>query len=309
MTDRLYIDGVDVFKAYGIVVGLGGYKHLVQYPALKEVKCVDWPEENGVEPDLLNPVLAAKDNFSILISCQRYPVGFDAFCEFLNREVYHEFYFKEIGVTAIIRFNSITNLKYVGTLATMTMNVSFDGNFLSQFVSYKGENVYLTFNGRQLIFNESLLIFTDFDDGLGANSVVNVRSLGMLLDGDDFALYGAMPLEGAKVALESQPVIKENLKISSAHVQGQQYDSGVVKLDKKDVSIPILIRASCPPLFWEKYLSFLSKLVQPSGRILTYNGKQHKFYYKSQNVEEFAKLPDNSIWCQFKLNICLYEGE
>ena len=90
MTDRLYIDGVDVFKAYGICVGLGGYKHLVQYPALKEVKCVDWPEENGVEPDLLNPVLAAKDNFSILISCQRYPVGFDAFCEFQGDRCYSD---------------------------------------------------------------------------------------------------------------------------------------------------------------------------------------------------------------------------
>lgn len=309
MKDRLYIDGVDAYEAYGIFPTESGYKSLVQYPAMKEVKCVDWPEENGVEPDLLNPVLSAKENFSISLSCNQYPSGLDALCDLLKEDVYHEFYFKEIGVTALLRFNGISGLKAVGNLAKMNMNVSFDADFLSQFIEYKGQPVTLAFNGKQLIFNESLLIFTDYDDGLGARSVVNVRSFGMSLDGKDVCNYGLIPLEGNKVVLASQPVIKENLKVSSAHVSGLQYDSGIVKLDKKDVSLSFLMRASCAPVFWEKYKAFFSAMVQPSGRILTYNGKQHRFYYKNQNVEEFSKLPDNSIWCKFKLNICLYEGE
>lgn len=309
MKDRLYIDGVNAYEAYGIFPSEGGYRTLVQYPAMKEVKCVDWPEENGVEPDLLNPVLSAKENFSISLSCNQYPSGLDALNKLLTDGAYHEFYFKEIGVTAVLRLNGISGLKAVGNLAKMNMNVSFDADFLSQFIEYKGQPVTLTFNDKRLIFNESLLIFTDYDDGLGARSVVNVRSFGMSLDGMDICNFGLIPLENNKVVLASQPVIKDNLKISSAYVSGQQYDSGVVKLDKKDVSLSFVMRASCAPLFWEKYKAFFSALVQPSGRTFAYNGKQHKFYYKSQNVEEFTKFPDNSIWCKFKLNICLYEGE
>ena len=134
MKDRLYIDGVNAYEAYGIFPSEGGYRTLVQYPAMKEVKCVDWPEENGVEPDLLNPVLSAKENFSISLSCNQYPSGLDALNKLLTDGAYHEFYFKEIGVTAVLRLNGISGLKAVGNLAKMNMNVSFDADFLSQFI-------------------------------------------------------------------------------------------------------------------------------------------------------------------------------
>ena len=40
-----------------------------------------------------------------------------------------------------------------------------------------------------------------------------------------------------------------------------------------------------------------------------YGGKTIKFFYKSQTVNEFSVAYDNSVWCEFTLNVCFYEGD
>lgn len=61
ITGRLYIDGDDAYKQYGVYVVKGGWNDLVAFPPLKTVPSNDWQEEDGIEADLSNPVLNTKE--------------------------------------------------------------------------------------------------------------------------------------------------------------------------------------------------------------------------------------------------------
>ena len=42
LTDRLYIDGLDAFTNFGLLILSGGYNELLAYPPLKPVAYNDW---------------------------------------------------------------------------------------------------------------------------------------------------------------------------------------------------------------------------------------------------------------------------
>lgn len=64
MVGKLFIDGLDAFSEYGIFVEQYGYKALVQMPSFKKLNSTEWPEYDGEETDLSNPILDSK-TFSI----------------------------------------------------------------------------------------------------------------------------------------------------------------------------------------------------------------------------------------------------
>ena len=57
MTETIYIDDIDIYARYGVVITSGGYDGLLAFPALKDPEANDWPEEDGVEVDLSDPKL------------------------------------------------------------------------------------------------------------------------------------------------------------------------------------------------------------------------------------------------------------
>ena len=61
MKGQLLIDGIDAYTTLGISVIKGSYNNLVAFPPMKEPDKNDWPEEDGQEFDLSNPVLDAGD--------------------------------------------------------------------------------------------------------------------------------------------------------------------------------------------------------------------------------------------------------
>ena len=56
-TGKLFIDGRDAMLEYGIFVEKGGYKGVVQMPSFKTLDTTEWEEFDGIEVDLLSPVL------------------------------------------------------------------------------------------------------------------------------------------------------------------------------------------------------------------------------------------------------------
>ena len=58
LTGRLYIDGHDAYKKWGVYVVSGGWNELVAFPPLKSVESNDWQEEDGIEADASGGVLA-----------------------------------------------------------------------------------------------------------------------------------------------------------------------------------------------------------------------------------------------------------
>lgn len=61
MIGAFYIDDIDIYAGYGVAITEEGYDDLLAFPALKDPDYNDWPEEDGVEVDLENPRLEAKE--------------------------------------------------------------------------------------------------------------------------------------------------------------------------------------------------------------------------------------------------------
>jgi hypothetical protein len=51
-TGCCYINGTDIYTAYGAFVASGGYKSLFSYPSVKSVQTNDWMEHDGIEADM-----------------------------------------------------------------------------------------------------------------------------------------------------------------------------------------------------------------------------------------------------------------
>lgn len=50
MSGKLYIDGYDVYKQYGVYVTDGGWNTLVAMPPLKDVEKNDWRMKTALKP-------------------------------------------------------------------------------------------------------------------------------------------------------------------------------------------------------------------------------------------------------------------
>ena len=55
MRGELYIDGKDAYTDFGVWITEGGYDGLLPFPELVEPARNDWPDEDGIEPDLEKP--------------------------------------------------------------------------------------------------------------------------------------------------------------------------------------------------------------------------------------------------------------
>ena len=55
------VDGVDIFKRYGAKVKRNGYADLLTFPPIVTPDSISWPEEDGVEVDLMDPKLDIKE--------------------------------------------------------------------------------------------------------------------------------------------------------------------------------------------------------------------------------------------------------
>lgn len=309
MREPLLIDDVDILATYAVQVVGGGYNGLVQFPQLKKVDCVDWPEEDGVEPDLISPVLAAKDSVTINFVCKDLS-KYDAFLALLYDGAHHEFNFKEIGVTAVLRLDSPgAQIRRGTSMETFTLNFAFDASFTSGMVPYEGLNWPLTMAGEKMYFNEELLLFFVYEPGLNPFRVITVPSYGVSIGSKDICEYGMRPLDGFEGELFKAAPIKKNVVVESQYTAGRSYPDTNVVRGAKDVTLPFLMMTDCPTSFWNAYLQLLADLTSAGYKTLTFGGVTRKFYYKSQQVLEFAKVRGNAMWCKFNLTLCFFEGD
>ena len=309
MREPLIIDNVDVLATYRVRVTQRGYNTLVQYPTFKAVNVIDWPEEDGVEPDLINPVLAAKDGVTISFTCLDAPAHFDSFIAFLTATSYREYFFKEIGVTARLRLVSYTPVKKGIRLQNFNLTFAFDDSFLEGYEPYEGIDWPLTCNGETFYFNGEMMVFFVYEPGLEPHRHMRHPATGLLLDGEDLSQFGVRLLSGYKAEIEKPAPVKSNVIIESAYETGRRYPDTTVVRGAKDVTLPLLMTADMPTDFWSQYLRLLSVLSDSGYHTLSMNGVSHKFYYKNQQVKEFEKVAGNAMWCKFNLTLCFYEGD
>lgn len=270
MKNKLLIDGRDAFVEYGIFVEQRGFKQLIQFPAFKKIDTTDWPEEDGVEPDLIDPKLDTRTlQIQFCITNVRYAE--DLFDE-LSIGAYHTFQFNEIKKTYKLR---------------MTQNGAF-----SSFV--KLGKMTLTFADD----------FPEVPTGTHyALDKTDIRQIGFEIDGIDFSQFGAYVLTGSSDSIRKAANTKDNLKISTKDTSGVFYDASAVNFKSKDVTLKLLIDAPDIDEFWARYNGLFAVVLQPETRNFYYStlGNEYDCYYKSMSVTKFDILRSGKVWCEFSI--------
>lgn len=270
MTGKLYIDNIDAFLEYGVFVQEDGYNELVAFPSLKSVKSNDWPEEDGIEPDLSNPVLDTKEfSMKFVFTGAYYRMG--AFVELLSDKSYHTFYFREIGRTYRLRLVSHTNLDTALFLGFVTLRLADD--FPLDGYTYTAPA-------------STVPPYGDYE-----------------LDGRKLTDYGVRVLAGSLNEIEKSPAVKQNLLCNIGTQGGAIYDGNRVTFKAKEVRVNCLLRAATQAELWRNYDALLYDLVRPDERTLYVEatGEEYPCHYKSCQTTEF--YADGKIWWKFTLTL------
>lgn len=269
MSGRLYIDGNDVYKQYGMYVSDNGWNELVAMPPLKSVDSNDWNEEDGIEPDLSSPVLNTREvalTFAVQGVFSRY---FD-FLNLLSDGAYHVFDCAEIGRKYTLRMVSHTSLDYAKLLGKA--KIKFADDFPLDGYKYKAP----------------------------ASTIETVDDY--TLDDLPLTAYGVRVLQGTLSEVQKPAAVKQNLLRNIKTQTGAIYDGKYVVYKSKDVKLYCLMRADTLDGLWLNYDALLYDLVRPDERRLWVNELEQEFpcHYKSCSVQEFDA---EGIWLKFTLTV------
>lgn len=270
ITGRLYIDGDDAYKKYGVYVVKGGWNDLVAFPPLKTVPSNDWQEEDGIEADLSNPVLNTKE-VQLKVAFSGAYSRFASLIDHLSDGAYHTFECVYIGRVYRLRLVSQPNMAIAQTLETATLK--FANDFPLYGYSYKAPD-------------SSVIPSEDYK-----------------FDGLEFTDYGVRVLKGTLAEVKKMPTVKTNLLRNLSHLSGAIYDGGQVTFKTKDVKIFCLMRAESIDELWRNWDALLFDLIRPGEHLLWVDALEQEFpfHYKSCQVTEF--YPDGRIWLNFTLTV------
>ena len=211
MNGVVYIDGVDIYKVYGVSVSESAYDDLVCLPKLKTIQFNDWHERNGIEPDLSEPVIAAM-SVTIPFFIDGDYERFSSFLSLFSDKAYHTFYFATIGVTKELRLTKTGMPKSISGLSTFSLTFSDD------------------------------VPLKDYRYSAPSSSLVRLRDF--ILDGVDVASYGIRILKGSMDSITASPDVKENLRTDISIVPGVSYDGEIVTYKSRTAEIKCLMRAA-----------------------------------------------------------------
>lgn len=269
MSGRLYIDGVNIYKEFGIFVADGGYTGLISPAGLKEIEYNDWPEMDGIEPDLSNPMLDSKD-----FSLPFYSVNnkkTEDFLAFLSEESYHSFEFLDIQKESSLRL-----LNQPGK-ETISRGESFSLKFADDF---------------------------PMDGYTYLSPIGSINQSGFEIDNKPLSDYGVLLLAGSYDEIMKSPSVKKNLSHNYRNSKGLVYDNDSVVYQHKDVALKCLLVAANLNTFWRNFNALIYDLIRPNQRQFYVGLIDDTFpcYYKGCRVNQFSKT-SKAVWCEFTLTL------
>lgn len=273
MSSRLFVDGIETFEAFGIILADGSYEDLIQYPPLKPIDINTWGEENGIEPDLSNPQLDTRQ-FSLNFGALGNQSDMGGFIALLTTDgAFHEFYFEELDKSYTLRLISQSQNKEVSQLGLFT------------------------------------LVFADDYPLAGYTYTAPSSTMAppQMYDLDDYNLaeYGIWTLEGNEDDLKSSPAVRMNLLVNSGGTEGVTYDGEHVVFTEKKVELRCAMRAATIAEFWRNYQALLFDLTKPGERELYIDSISEAvpFFYNSATISTLILGPD--VWCVFTLSLTI----
>lgn len=272
MTGVFHIDGMDSQVRYSVLVAKDGYNGLVEFPAIKAVDTNNWPEEDGIQPDLSVIVFESRSVTLKLCSTDVYKTG--EFIQQMADGAYHQFYFDEIDATFTMRLVGAPSLNMLRELQVFSLKFSIDYSPLKDY-AYK------------------------VPAGKGV-------ATGCEIDGIDIAAYDLTLLKDSDKEIVKIPNIKENLISKSTSSDGGVYDGENVLYKEKDVNLSFLMYAPTLSQFWDDWHSMLHDLSQPGVRELLFRDECYDFYYKKCSAKEFYIAPSGKVWFKFSATVCFF---
>lgn len=269
MDSLVNIDGIDALATYGLRLGDNSLTSLIQWAELKDVYTNDWHEEDGVEPDLTNPVLdTRKCTLSFVGNTTTAQV--DEFVALWSNGAYHTLT-TTVGFSYRLRLVSNDSLKWENGLCIVKL--TFADDFPLDGYTFKRPSSLIAYDSNYIVDNIPL------------------------------TAYGVNVLAGINSELLKIPEVKENLVQSFDNVPGVTYDNAGVRFKAREVRIPCLMRAATLEEFKTNYNALLYNLTQPDIHTLiaTTLGKRYTFHYVSQNVRR-AYLT-GKLWVEFDIVI------
>lgn len=267
---KLFIDGWDAMLEYGIFIEKGGYKGVVQMPSFKNIDSTEWLEFDGVEVDLLSPVLNTRQlSIPFFITNIRYA---EDFFDDLATGAYHIFHFVELKKSYKLRMVSNGSFSSFIKLGKLTLTFADDFPVVPSGTPYQ----------------------------LGKSEI---RQSGYELDGVDFSQLGSYILKGSDDSIRKAANVRENLKIDVKSIAGISYDDESVYFKGKDVTLKLLINAEDIDAFWYRWNALFSILMQSEQRIFYFSvlPAEYDCYYKSNSVSKFEILRNGRVWCEFSV--------
>lgn len=270
MTGAFYIDGIDIYAKYGVVITDGGYNDLLCFPALKDPDVNDWPEEDGIEVDLDAPALEAKE-VTVSFACN-YPDAGD-FIFMISQPGYHTLRITELAKEWRLRLLTQTACK------DYSRAVTFSLKFADDFPGRSGN--YAPASGGGL-----LLPVSEYE-----------------IDDVPFSRYGIEVIGGWDDLLKS-PTVKQNLTRSFATSDGQLYDADHVVFNSKETTLKCCLSAVSTAKLWQCYTAFFNDLIQPGERLLywDYTAEEYPCYYKKSSGFKVVSLRDPVV-LEFNLTL------
>lgn len=262
MRGELYIDGKDAYTDFGVWITEGGYDGFLPFPELVEPDRNDWPDEDGIEPDLEKPTLKPRElNITFVRSVDGRSAG--ALVEHLSKSGYHLFRIPSLGREWSLRLIQNPAYEDWDRLESFTLRFSEDRPVRPSFVATpEGGGRYVPLSEYEL-------------------------------DGVPLDRYGVMVTEGRDEIMRS-PTVKTNLSRTVLDVDGRIYDTENVVFNSKEVTLKCCLIADSTAVLWRCYDALLHALIQPGERSLyvDYNVEEYPCYYKRTSGWRLDSLRD-----------------
>lgn len=269
---ELTIDNINIATDYGCRMLKGTLAELLSPASAKSVSVTDWPEVDGVDPDLANFSLAAR-SFELPV----YAPNDTAYAALLN---------------ALKVNNGVHTIGVTDTPISINTRIT-------------GLNVE-----RQMRFYTLMVAFTEDNPNYSGTPSAGGRDLGYKLDGVPLGNYGIDVLEGTGDSVFAPSKFKQNLTVKSAFAAGQEYDiPGGLKLASKSCVLRLRISQSISNTV-NSYYAFLAHITGQGSHVLTAKRKsivQFQVYYKKGAVRN-CYLSNNRLWLEFDIELEQYRG-
>lgn len=271
MYNDLFVDGLNALTEWGIGVQDEGYAALVEFQSLRTPPVNNFPDTNGIEVDLSDPKLHNKV-FSLTLHGIR-DRSIRDFIDYLDENTYHSFEFRNIGLTSVLRLDSMPDRRTVQNAKVFNLDFADD--------TYPFD----TYTRPTLI------------------DVPDCPQTGIDIDNIPLSDYGIWYTDGERDEILVVGDVKNALTIDDSHLNSVLYDSkDDVRYDSRDITINMALWAP-KEVFWNNWNAFFYDLTRPGLRELYYNVREDTYntFYKSCKVNRFQRLPNDKLYCNFQV--------